>query len=744
MRIKPSLANHTTCTGCMACVDSCPHKALNAVIAHDGHYYVHWDQEKCINCGLCSKTCPIISKKNPLALEKNLYAAWSNDEVLRMNSSSGGVFAAIAVSVLKQGGIVFGATMIGTNVIHRAITKIEDIKLLQGSKYQEGNLSGIYKEVRQYLKADKYVLFSGMPCQIAGLYSFLGECAYQKLLTIDLVCGGLPSINPMNAFLQHTDKSIKTIKSFRDKTHGWKSIGYKYALITQNNDNTESNYGYNNCVLLAFSSHMGNRYSCNNCRFTYYNHFSDLTIADFWGDKSFPEQHYQGLSAVISHTPQGEKLLLDADLTIHKANLKNCLYNNPRMVYGRAGIPGMKRLAHVFSTRYFLYMPHPTGAISLQIYRAIAKIYNHIEFIFHHRKITSQIKKIADHSKKKVALLTFHHSLNYGAICQTYATYKALESIGYQVQIIDLRIKEHYSLIQNAIGLLRILRFAKFRHTYYPQLTCRYKSIQDLQANPPKADIYLVGSDQTWNPLITNSLSEAFWLNFGTAKTKRIGFSVSFGQDYWPIKDTLQTSIYKKLAQRFSQISVREEQGIKLCHDLFGINPIQTLDPTLLMNNFEEITGRINPGHYIASYKFISTSNYYECLKELGVLYNKPIKLLGRLKPIRGFKYHYPQSISKWIIGIAAAEMVLTDSFHGVAISIIYHRNFIAFVGDTKRIGRIQNLLKQLGLEDRLYTETTINITKVKQLLDKPIDYTSVEKRLNILRNKSFDFLQNM
>lgn len=126
------------------------------------------------------------------------------------------------------------------------------------------------------------------------------------------------------------------------------------------------------------------------------------------------------------------------------------------------------------------------------------------------------------HLNKKVALLTFHHSFNYGAVCQTYATCRALQKIGYDVEIIDLRIVEKYSLVQRLFGIGRMFKFWYFRYRYYPQFTKRYYNTIELKKSPPKADIYMVGSDQTWNPIITKDLLDAFLLKFGDAHIVRI------------------------------------------------------------------------------------------------------------------------------------------------------------------------------------------------------------------------------
>lgn len=744
MAVKPKLANRRTCTGCMACVDACPHGALKSYMGRDGHLYVRWNRTQCIGCNICSRTCPIVSGHEPAPGKSEIFAAWANDEALRMKSSSGGVFAALAVEILARGGVVFGAAMNGTVVVHRAIERIEDLEALQGSKYQQGDLSGVYRKAREYLREGRPVLFSGVPCQIAGLYGVLGGRRPDNLLTVDLVCGGFPSYWPMKAFLRHSIKPVNTIRSFRDKTSGWRSEGYRYALKIENTDGTESNYGSDNCVLLAFGSHMGNRYSCNDCKFARFHRMADLTIADLWGDTEYPEQHYRGLSAVIVHTIHGRNLLAKARLTTGPVNLLNSLKHNSRLVYGKCGVAGLRTIVHEFAARFFNGVFSPASPIALTGYRIVAGIYNRIEHILHRQAMAERIRSCVGNYSKKVALLTFHRSFNYGAVCQTYATCHVLRKLGCDVRLIDLRIREHYSFLQRLLGLIRTVRFARFRHRYYPALTHRYRSAAELRAQPPEADIYMTGSDQTWNTLITKDLAPAFWLDFGSLEKKRIGFSVSFGQDTWPVKDAAETARFRTLANRFDAVSVREKEGVGLCREIFGINAVQTLDPTLLMDNFDELTGPIVPRHHIASYKFLDSPAYYSCLKELGRVYGKPVELLGKLKPIRGFRYRYPQGIARWIESIAAADLVLTDSFHGVALSIVYRRNFVAFVGDRTRIGRIRSLLSQLGLEDRLYSGTQIDMRSVRLLCDTPIDYVAVEERLNRLKTVSIGFLREM
>ena len=365
-RDTPILARKKECTGCMACVDSCNHNALKSYLDTDGHLYPKLDVKKCIKCGLCSKSCPIINKTY-YSQQKTFskpFTAWANNDELRMKSASGGIFAAIAHQFILDGGIVVGASIEGCNINHIIIESIEELHKLQGSKYQQGDLSGIYIEIKHKLDQNQKVLFSGTPCQIGGLQGFLKNKEYPNLFTIDLICGGFPSILPMNLFIRNNKNQIKTIISFRDKTNGWKSHGYKYSLKVIDDKNNVVNFGNNNLPINAFDSGLTKRYSCYNCKFATANRISNLTIGDFWGDIDYPEQHYKGLSLVVVHNERGMSLLNLSNITYHEVNWDKAIKKNTRMIYGKNKLN--IHIVRLFIKPIFKYMP----------YASICKIYN--------------------------------------------------------------------------------------------------------------------------------------------------------------------------------------------------------------------------------------------------------------------------------------------------------------------------------------------------------------------------------
>lgn len=328
MKIK--LASENTCTGCLACVDVCNKGAIKSYIADDGHYYVKIDNAICIECGRCLKVCPLTIQFNYNKTDKSYpFAAWNTNIQQRMNSASGGVFAAIATTVLKENGIVIGVAMKNSEAYHCVIEKLEDIPLLQGSKYQQSNSLGIYKRTLNFLKTGKVVLFQGTPCQIGALLSYLGNIKYKNLITIDIVCGGVPSKLLINKFKKLNPN--REIISYRDKLNGWGG----YNLTVDNLGIYERNPQYSSIILKGFDSSYTNRYSCYNCQFTGLYRKADITIADFWGDVRFKEEHYNGISLMICHSNVGLEIAKRSTILMHEVSFYDSIKENPRLVCGR-------------------------------------------------------------------------------------------------------------------------------------------------------------------------------------------------------------------------------------------------------------------------------------------------------------------------------------------------------------------------------------------------------------------------
>lgn len=327
------LASSSTCTGCMACIDSCSHNALTFSQDKNGFIKIDMNRNLCVRCGLCAKTCPIINPIKPVNDEFACFSAWSNDSELRKHSASGGFFATVAKYFLSNGGVVYGASIDGFDVRHIRVDSKEDLNRIQGSKYQPSILRGIYKLVRKDLKSGKKVLFSGLGCQISGLYNFLGKSDVSMLYTIDTICGGVPSLIPMK-FLQASGRYRKII-SFRDKTTGWKSVGFQYRLLMEDINGNITDRLEPNLVLSSFNSILCKKESCLDCQFNGLERTSDCTIGDFWGITEYDAQEYEGISAVIVHSNKFLRLLDDIDVTLNEVAWEEIARNNPKLWFGK-------------------------------------------------------------------------------------------------------------------------------------------------------------------------------------------------------------------------------------------------------------------------------------------------------------------------------------------------------------------------------------------------------------------------
>lgn len=283
---------------------------------NDGFLYPQVDEHLCINCGLCEKACPIIQTDSyQRTQEPDIYAAYSKNEKVRLNSSSGGIFYHIAGSIINTGGAVFGAAFDENfKVIHRSIEKIEDLTLFQGSKYVQSEIGNTYYEAKKMLDNGRVVLFSGTPCQIRGLYGYLGR-EYDNLYTQDLICHGAPSPKVWKLYLEHRENKAasKTRRTFfRHKKYGWK----KYSVLFEYSNNTEYLCPVSkDAYMRGFLADLYLRQSCADCKAKGVVRESDITLADFWSIEAvYPDMFDdKGVSLVLIHSEKGKRLFEEID-----------------------------------------------------------------------------------------------------------------------------------------------------------------------------------------------------------------------------------------------------------------------------------------------------------------------------------------------------------------------------------------------------------------------------------------------
>ena len=301
------------CTGCSACYNICPTKAISMEINSEGFLYPRIDEKKCVNCGKCKISCPVINKKK-IEIKPIAYAVYNKNEKCRLESSSGGVFSLIAEQILNENGVVYGAAFDDIfNVRHIKINKKEDLFKLRSSKYVQSIINETYEECKKDLNEGKKVLFTGTPCQINGLKTYLNE-EYENLYTHDIICHGVPSIKVWNKYIEYREKEDckntnenKLVNvNFRSKKDGWNlySVKFEYEKSIYEKNRLEDLY------MQTFLSDICLRKSCYCCNFKDGNRVADITLADFWGINKVNKliDDNKGISLMIVNSKKGNKL----------------------------------------------------------------------------------------------------------------------------------------------------------------------------------------------------------------------------------------------------------------------------------------------------------------------------------------------------------------------------------------------------------------------------------------------------
>ena len=306
-----TVKNKIDCCGCWACFSSCPKKCIDMKEDEEGFRYPVVDTEKCIDCHLCEKVCPILHPVDEIVSEQKGYIVQHrNNEILR-ESTSGGAFTAIASWVLSKGGVVFGAAYDDNLIVHHTyVNNFADLKKFRNSKYTQSEIRTAYIDTKRFLKNGIIVLFSGTPCQIEGLCSFLRK-KYENLILLDVVCRAVPS--PL-VFRKYKEMKEERQKSriqellFRDKRYG-----YKYSTMTlkYENGNVESEGIDTDGYLRAFFSGISLRQSCMDCKFRKRYRVSDFTIWDCFDVDRYSSDmnNDKGATKVIAHTEKAREIM---------------------------------------------------------------------------------------------------------------------------------------------------------------------------------------------------------------------------------------------------------------------------------------------------------------------------------------------------------------------------------------------------------------------------------------------------
>ena len=333
-----SISNNVDCCGCNACGDICPRGAIAFKTDYEGFWYPEVNESACIHCGLCEKVCPVIAPADFIrrAKEPSVYAAYTQDEEIRLDSTSGGIHSMLANKLFDKDAFVGGAVYNEDHTVSQIITdQRERLPEIRSSKYLQSNASSVYKAVTARLKEGRSVFFCGTPCQVQALYKFLGRDD-DKLITADFICRG---VNSPKVFLSYIDMLEKKYGSratdikFKSKEKGWHNFSIRVEF---ENGKVYCKDRWHDLFFIGYLQYNNFvRPSCYDCKFKCFPQKSDITLADFWGiEKLDPSMDQdKGTSMVMINSDKGAALFetIKGDIVYKPFSQEEAAIGNPAM-----------------------------------------------------------------------------------------------------------------------------------------------------------------------------------------------------------------------------------------------------------------------------------------------------------------------------------------------------------------------------------------------------------------------------
>lgn len=362
------------CTGCSLCAQICPHQAIQMESSDEGYLFPVVESSLCTDCGICTKICPVLTGREARSnFTQSVYACQALDKDLLIEATAGGLFPVLSRYILSNGGVVFGAAYDkNMRVVHSPAYSMEQIKSFSGSKYVQSDISAVFSEIRKYLIQQRYVLFSGTPCQVDAINRYCKDISTKKLYTIDVVCYGVPSPKLFRDFLDTLEEKYKkkvTDFRFRDKhTHGW---SHTTVITFQNKDGTYESIEEENHTKIPYYKMFGYRdcyrTSCYQCQYNTLQRVSDITTGNFWGIEKISQTFNTalGVSMVILNTEQGRYLFenIKRELTCESHSIDEAIRANEALICGsketkRRDAIYRYYIKHGFAKMYKKYYTH--------------------------------------------------------------------------------------------------------------------------------------------------------------------------------------------------------------------------------------------------------------------------------------------------------------------------------------------------------------------------------------------------
>ena len=692
------------CTGCSACYNSCPVHAISMNINEEGFLYPKVDGEKCSNCGYCASVCPQLNFKIDNEKKKVCLAVKMNDEY------SNSIFSVLADYVLKKEGYVCGAIWNNKFEVKHVITnRREELFQFYGPKYIQSNISDMYRKIEELLTEEKYVLFSGTPCQVDGLYHFLGV-RYSTLLTVDILCRGIPSSKTFKNYLLSEAKECEISNiSFRDYgVNGWgTNTEIKYT------DGSEEQMSIQNCLWTnGYLRSYFNRDVCYNCPYSQSKRVGDFTTGNYWG-----------ITQTRPDLPSDAKVL-----TLNSDKAKKVFNEISDKFTLKEWMPIES------ATKYNNGWTHSTAKPTQR------------DVFFYHIKEKSFIEafeetvyggKIFD-----IGIVGWWYYYNYGSILTYYALNRALVRMGYSVLMIHhTNNGSKPSRLANAFPENFIKKYCSISHFY---------SDNDVHLLNKRCRAFISGSDQLWNPKCERDAGKEFFLDFVDDNHLKLSYASSLGNTVDASKDFKEK--YAPLAQRFAGVSVREEAGILGCKNIYGVDAVRVCDPVFLCETveFEELARKSKENligkKFLLSFILDPDENKKRIIREKADEMNVEIINLvdltgaGEKAQQMGIEETKPFApVEDFLNYFFNASFVITDSFHGTCFSIICNKEFISLANYGRGEKRVAELLRWLRLDDRMLYQMDKSVADIQM---KTIDYSNVNEIIAKARYEAKSWLE--
>ena len=673
------------CTGCMACFNNCPNGAINVSYDEAGFYTPKIDENKCIKCRLCVSVCPQENMNVCKNKETdNCYAITCCDEI-RQNSASGGAFAMLASHFLENGGYVCGATFANNyrKVEHILINKKEDLIKLQNSKYIQSYIGNILTETKNLLEEGNQILFSGTPCQIAGLKAYLGK-EYTNLYTIEILCHGIPSPLVWEKYVNEVAQNRKVLNaSFRSKKYGWRGgfhLEFKYRFGSFSQHSSE------NVFLRGFLDDIIINESCYSCKYTTLNRIGDITLGDFWAINKYKLEldDNKGLSMVLINNEKGNLLI-------------NTIKNN------------FDIFEEVDLSKVLPYTSRLNQPAELNPH--------HENFIKNINKM-SVIKNLKQNlcPKYEGVITNFWGVPNFGATLSAYAIQQYFKQHG-----------KNYHLLHKYKLTDYTKEFAKkyLKITHYISNDIQYKELNRCVNN------FVLGTDQVFRAEFNFMPSFKRGLyGFTSFFKKRTAFSGSFGTSHLDEMNFIDKLKYTKLLRRFDAISVREISGIELCKKelnlkaQFIIDPVFLIDKNMWINMAPDTDNKYK--NKIVCY-FLNTKKHIEKDKIKDYIKKKTgkevVEIINEEIPIEEF-----------ISAIRDADGIVTNSFHCTCFSIIFNKKVLG-IQRKAFDARFANLVELFNLPSNMIIDDFSSLFEQEELFkeydDKCVQSVIEKERKN-------------